>query len=260
MDDFFGQHLQPIEVIDDHIGRRAFAQHAAIAKARHLRRQRRQPPVRLLERDHLMLAHDLAQGLGGVAPGGQEFGVGTSVGHPEQHVGIVDDLPQVLDAAVGWRGEELGLQVFFDGHVEHHVHRVLAHLLRSQGQRVVEPGAVLLEHRAGDHDAGQRAGCGGRHLVLERLPARRIAQLAQPFCVRAGGRLAPCLGVVEQVPFFEGEREAGVGCESLADHPDAAYAAAAHPGQHAAMDLGAMVECLHDIHDHRTPADLRHSS
>ena len=59
---------------------------------------------------------------------------------------------------------------------------------------------------------GDRAGRGDRQ-VGRAAPARRAgsASLASRSVARAGGGLAPGLGVVEQVPVLEGEGEAGVG-------------------------------------------------
>ena len=79
MDDLVGQHGEILEIVDDDVGGRAFHQRTAIAEAGHLGRQGRQAPVRLLERDHAVLAHHLAQGFRRIATGGQELGVRSAV-------------------------------------------------------------------------------------------------------------------------------------------------------------------------------------
>jgi hypothetical protein len=50
-----------------------------------------------------------------------------------------------------------------------------------------------------------------RHLALERLAPARIAELLPAFGYRAGGRVTPCFGIVEEVPVLEGESQAHVG-------------------------------------------------
>ena len=87
--------------------------------------------------------------------------------------------------------------------------------------------------------------------------ARRIGELGQALGARAGRRLAPRLGIVEQVPVLEGEGEAGIGGEPLPDHADAALAAALQPVEHAAMDVRLVIEGLHDVHDDRPAAQGR---
>src|SRR3989442_15271936 len=52
------QDLEPLEVIDDHVRRRTFHERAAVAEPRTVRRQRRQPPVGVLEGAHPLLAYD----------------------------------------------------------------------------------------------------------------------------------------------------------------------------------------------------------
>ena len=253
-----GQHLQPFEVVDDDVGRRSLAEHPAPFETRDHRGQRREPPVRLLEAQHPVLAHDLAQRLGRIAPRGQELGVRPAVRHPEEDVGVVDDLAQVPDVAVRRGGEELGREIFLHRHVEHHVDRVLAHPLARDGEGVVLPLRVLLELRAHNHDVGERASRGDRHVVLQGLAPGGVGELSLPLLARAGGRLAPGLRVVEEVPVLEGEVEAGVGGETLADDPDPPHAAALQPREDPPVDVGAVIERLDDVHEHRPSARLRH--
>ena len=68
----------------------------------------------VLEAEHAVLAHDLADRLGRIAAGRQELGVGAAIGHAEQDVGVVDQLLEILDAAIGRSGKELGLEILLD--------------------------------------------------------------------------------------------------------------------------------------------------
>jgi hypothetical protein len=100
-------------------------------------------------------------------------------------------------------------------------------------------------------------GRGGRQLVAQGA-ARRVGELGQALRARSRGGVAPRLGIVEQVPFLEGEGEAGIGGEPLPDDADAALAAALQPVEHATMDVRLVIEGLHDVHDDRPAAQGRH--
>ena len=176
--------------------------------------------------------------------------MGAAVRHAEQDVGIVDQLLQVLDAAVGRGREELGLEVLLDRHVEHDVDRMLAHLLAGMGQRMVEPLLVALGLGTDDGDLRQRTGRGDRQVFAQACAARRIGELGQALLARAGRGVAPVLRIVEEIPVLEGEGKARVGREPLPHHADTALAAALQPGERAPMDLGPMIEGLDHVHDH----------
>src|SRR5262245_55027646 len=68
-----------LEVVDADVRRRALDERAAVAEARTVGGQRREPPVRVLERAHLLLAHDAAQKLRRVATAGEELRVRAAV-------------------------------------------------------------------------------------------------------------------------------------------------------------------------------------
>ena len=71
-------------------------QHAAPGEAGQHRRQRGQPPMRLLQAQHAVLADYLDQSLGGEAAGGQELGMRAAVRDAEKHVRVADDFLQVV--------------------------------------------------------------------------------------------------------------------------------------------------------------------
>ena len=112
--------------------------------------------------------------------------------------------------ALGWGGEEERLEPVGDGDVEHRIDRVLAGRLGHLPNRHLPE--LLGLRRAGrqhGHRLEGRRGHVGR-IVLQTLPASGIGELVEPFLERAGRRFHPRLGVVVEVPVFEGEREAGV--------------------------------------------------
>ena len=95
----------------------------------------------------------------------------------EEDVVIVDDFAQIVDPAVGRRGEELGLQILLHRHVEHDVDGMLAYLSGRVAERMVEIFSVLLELRADDDNVLERARRHHRHVVAQCLAPGRIAQL-----------------------------------------------------------------------------------
>src|SRR5581483_3498642 len=58
-------HIQMLEVIDDQVGPRAFAQDSAVAETGRVSGQRREAIMRLLERDALLVAHQPSEEIGG---------------------------------------------------------------------------------------------------------------------------------------------------------------------------------------------------
>ena len=120
-------------------------------------------------------------------------------------------------------------------------------------------GCVCRAERLGDDDLLERAERDPGAILPQRRPARRIGELAQPLLDRTRRRLAPASDFVEQVPFVEGEGEAGVGGDALPVDRKPALAAAAQPGELPLMQGGIEVEGENHVPQDRTAAHLGNS-
>ncbi len=60
--DFHRQNLEPLQIVNDHVGRRALDQRAAILESSTHRGMRAHAEMRLFQRDHRILAHDFPGG------------------------------------------------------------------------------------------------------------------------------------------------------------------------------------------------------
>src|SRR4051794_6080819 len=78
--DPLGLHVELFHVVDDDVGRRAFAQHATVAEPGRMRGQRRHAEVGVLEGDLALVPHQPAQHVGRPGAAGEELGVGAAVG------------------------------------------------------------------------------------------------------------------------------------------------------------------------------------
>src|SRR5262245_50741317 len=90
----------------------------------------------------------------------------------------------------------------------------------AQGQALVMLHVIAGD--AGDVNFVELVGDYPRDVRPQRLATRRIAQLNLALFGRAGGRIAPGLNLVEEIPVLEGKRHVGVAGNSLAVDAQAA--------------------------------------
>ena len=125
LDDLVRSDAEPLGVVDHDVSWSAESQQTAVVEPGELGRESGEAAMGLLVGDPMALADLFGQRLGRVPPGGQEFRVRATVGHPEEHVRVLDDLLEQIGCALGRGGEEHGAQTVGDGDVEHRVDRVL---------------------------------------------------------------------------------------------------------------------------------------
>ena len=116
-----------IGIEDDHVGGHARLQQAPVGEAHQLRRHPRHLVDRLLQRQHLFLAHPLAQHLRRVFGAGDHIGVSAGIGNAEDAVGAANDLGDGVGIVVASAQErKLGLEVLGQRQVDHRVQRMLS--------------------------------------------------------------------------------------------------------------------------------------
>jgi hypothetical protein len=248
---------EALEIVHHDVRRRALDERAAIAEPGAMRRQRRETPVGVLERAHLLLAHDPAQELRRVAAAGEELGVGAAVGDAGQDPLVGDDLAHRVAVHVRRLGVEDGPEVVGHGDVEHRIDGVLAGPLCRLGDGQVLEGPGLRGEGLEDGDLRDRDGDDPGLVAAQPRPARRIRQLPLALGGGAQGHIDPRRVVVEEVPVLEREREGGGGGDPLAVDPQAALPARVEPRDEHPVCVGMAHERLHDVVEQRPAAHLR---
>ena len=117
----------------DDVGLPPLLDPAALAQAVELRGRVGDEVDRLLERQHLALAHRLAQHLGGVVERRQQVEVGAGVGRADQRARVAPHLDARLPVVVGLgrgHGAEAGVELVGPGDRREHLPRVAALVLR----------------------------------------------------------------------------------------------------------------------------------
>ena len=180
-----------------------------------------------------MLAHPVAEHLGGIAAGGHELGVRAAVADAGKRHGGVGDLLHRLRRGHDHLRLEAALQFAREGDVEQHVERVLVLALGdlADGEALVallELQAVLHVQRDPAHldviHHIARAEQAAARLVdlLHRLAPFGIGQLVHlQLDVRTGERLLPAGDGVGQVVVLEGELRGEVRGQRLGVDPQA---------------------------------------
>src|SRR5262249_36748668 len=125
-----GFDLETVEIVHYHISRGAFSERATIAEARRLRRQRRQPVVRLFQGYLLFIAHEPAQEIGSESAAGEELGVRAAVrGAREGKFRVVNHLCGVINVKSTVGAKEFDVEIASDREIKHHIDRGLIFFL-----------------------------------------------------------------------------------------------------------------------------------
>ena len=92
----FRDPAQPLEVVDDDVGRRSLAQVAPVLESGGVRREVAETVVSFLEAQAPLVANEPGEEVGGVGARGQELRVGTTIGDTGQRVRGLDQLGGVV--------------------------------------------------------------------------------------------------------------------------------------------------------------------
>jgi hypothetical protein len=255
--DLGGEARELLVIVDDDVGGRALDERAAPSEPRAVRRERREAPVRVLERAHRLLAHDGGEELGRVAAAGEELRVRAAVGDAGEYPWMRHDVAHRLAAHVRRLGVEDRAQVVGHRDVEHDVDRVLAGPRRHLADRQVLERPRLVAEALDDLDVRDADRDDARLVRAERGTARRVGELLLALLDRTQRGVQPVRVVVEEVPVLEREGERGGRRDALPVHAHAALAARVEPRDLHPVRVGITHEALHDVVEERPAAHLR---